>query len=55
MNGSETICHTYASMQLAGGANGLQLSRTLGHYSASFALGVSAHVLEGEEAPALDL
>jgi hypothetical protein len=33
----------------------LQLSRVLGHHSASYTLDKYSHVLEGEEAPALDL
>jgi len=33
----------------------VQLSRALGHHSASFALDTYVHLLEGEEAPALDL
>ena len=47
--------HTYASLQLAGGANVVQLSRALGHHSAAFTLDVYADLLDGEEAPALDL
>ena len=50
-----TLRHTYASLQLAGGANVVQLSRALGHHSASFTLDVYVHLLEGEEVPALDL
>jgi integrase len=47
--------HTYAALQLAAGANVVQLSRVLGHHSAAFTLHVYAHLLDGEEAPALDL
>ncbi len=47
--------HSYASMQLAAGANILQLSRALGHHSASFTLERYCHLLEGDAAPALDL
>ena len=50
-----TLRHTYASLQLASGANVVQLSRALGHHSASFTLDVYVHLLEGEEAAALDL
>jgi integrase len=50
-----TLRHTYASLQLAAGANVVQLSRALGHHSASFTLDVYAHLLDGEDAPALDL
>lgn len=47
--------HTYASMQLAAGVNILQLSRALGHHSASFTLERYCHLLEGDAAPPLDL
>jgi hypothetical protein len=47
--------HTYASMRLAEGCNLVQLSRELGHYSPAFTLDVYCHMLEGEEAPPLDL
>jgi len=50
-----TLRHTYASLQLAAGVNIVQLSRALGHHSASFTLDTYVHLLEGEEAPALDL
>ena len=50
-----TLRHTFASLQLARGANVVQLSRALGHHSASFTLDVYVHLLEGEEAEALDL
>jgi integrase len=50
-----TLRHTYASLQLAHGVNLVQLSRALGHHSASFTLDVYVHLLEGEQAPALDL
>ena len=33
----------------------VQLSRALGHHSASFTLGTYVHLLEGESARALDL
>jgi hypothetical protein len=33
----------------------VQLSRALGHHSAAFTLDVYAHLLDGEEAPALEL
>jgi integrase len=45
----------YASLQLAAGTNVVQLSRALGHHSAAFTLDVYAHLLDGEEAPALEL
>jgi integrase len=50
-----SLRHTYASLQLARGVNVVQLSRALGHHSASFTLDVYVHLLEGEEAPPLDL
>lgn len=50
-----TFRHTFASLQLAGGVNVVQLSRALGHHSASFTLDTCVHLLDGEEAPALDL
>ena len=53
--GWHTLRHTYASIQLAGGANIVALSRALGHHSAAFTLEVYVHLLEGDEAPALDL
>jgi hypothetical protein len=34
--------------------NVLALSRALGHHSAALTLDVYAHLLEGDEAPALD-
>ena len=33
----------------------MQLSRVLGHHSAAFTLSVYAHLLEGDQAPPLDL
>ncbi len=53
--GFHTLRHTYASLQLARGVNVVQVSRALGHHSASFTLDTYVHLLEGEEAPALDL
>lgn len=50
-----TLRHTYASIQLARGVNVLQLSRVLGHHSPAFTLSRYCHLLEGDEAPALDL
>lgn len=50
-----TLRHTYASLQLASGVNVVQVSRALGHHSAAFTLDTYVHLLEGEEAPALDL
>ena len=50
-----TLRHTYASLQLARGANIVQLSRALGHHSASFTLDTYIHLIDGEDADALDL
>ena len=50
-----SLRHTYASLQLARGINVVQLSRALGHHSASFTLDTYVHLLQGEEAPPLDL
>lgn len=50
-----TLRHTYATPQLARGANIVQLSRALGHHSASFTLDTYVLLLTGEEASALDL
>ena len=46
-----TLRHTFASLQLAGGANLVQLSRALRHHSAAFTLDVYTHLLDGEEPP----
>lgn len=53
--GWHSLRHTFASLQLADGCNIVQLSRALGHHSPAFTLNVYVHLLEGEEAPALDL
>jgi integrase len=53
--GFHSLRHTYASLQLASGVNVLQLSRALGHHSAAFTLSRYTHLLEGDEAPALEL
>jgi integrase len=53
--GFHILRHTYASMRLARGVNMLALSRALGHHSPAFTLSVYCHLLEGDEAPALDL
>jgi hypothetical protein len=50
-----TLRHTYASVQLANGVSVVALSRALGHHSAAFTLSRYVHVLEGEEAPPLEL
>jgi integrase len=50
-----TLRHTYASLQLARGANIVQLSRALGHHSASFTLDTYIHLIDGEDADALEL
>lgn len=53
--GFHAFRHTFASLQIANGANLLQLSRALGHHSPAFTLAVYGHLLANEEAPALDL
>jgi integrase len=53
--GFHTLRHTFASLQISERVNLLQLSRVLGHHSAAFTLSVYAHLLEGDQAPALDL
>ena len=50
-----TLRHTYASLQLAARVNIVQLSRALGHHFAAFTLDTYAHLLDGKQAPALDL
>jgi integrase len=50
-----TFRHTFASMQLSRGVNVVALSRVLGHFSPRVTLDVYSHLLEGDEAPALDL
>jgi integrase len=50
-----TLRHTYASLQIARGANIVRLSRALGHHSASFTLDTYIHLIDGEDADALDL
>ncbi len=50
-----TLRHTYASLQIARGANIVQLSRALGHHSASFTLDTYIHLIDGEDLDALDL
>jgi integrase len=53
--GFHTFRHTYASMHLSRGTNIVALSRALGHHSASFTLQVYAHLMKGDEAPALEI
>lgn len=53
--GFHTFRHTFASLHIATGTNVLQLSRLLGHHSPEFTLRVYAHLLPGDESPALDL
>jgi integrase len=53
--GWHALRHTYASIQLSDGVNIVALSRALGHHSAAFTLSRYVHVLEGDEAPALDV
>jgi integrase len=53
--GWHTLRHTYASLQLAAGANMLQLSKALGHATPAFTLSVYCHLLPGGEAAPLDV
>ena len=53
--GWHALRHTYASIMLANGVNIVALSRAFGHHSPAFTLGRYAHLLEGDEAPALDV
>jgi integrase len=53
--GFHSLRHTFASLQLAGGVNVVQLSEVLGHHSAAFTLSVYTHLIPGEGAPPLDL
>jgi len=53
--GFHTFRHTYASMQLSRGTNIVALSRALGHHSAAFTLSTYAHLMRGDEAPALEI
>ena len=53
--GFHSLRHTYASLQLARGANVLQLSRALGHHSPAFTLATYCHLLDGDMVPALDI
>lgn len=46
---------TLAVHQPSSSSNVVQLSRALGHHSAAFTLDVYAHLLDGEDAPPLDL
>lgn len=50
-----TLRHTYASLQIARGANIVQLSRALGHHAASFTLDTYIHLLDDDGGDALDL
>jgi len=53
--GFHTFRHTYASMQLSRGTNIVALSRALGHHSAAFTLSTYAHLMQGDEAPPLEI
>jgi len=53
--GFHTFRHTYASMMIANSVPLVPLSRALGHHSPVFTLSVYTHLLDGDEAPALDL
>jgi len=53
--GFHTFRHTFSSMQIANGVNIVALSRALGHHSAAFTLSTYAHLMHGDEAPALEI
>lgn len=53
--GFHAFRHTFASLHVAAGTNVLQLSRLLGRHSPEFTLRVYAHLIPGDESPALDL
>ncbi len=53
--GLHTFRHTFASLHIAEGTNLVALSRVMGHHSAAFTLKTYGHLLEGDEAPALEL
>jgi integrase len=53
--GWHSLRHTYASLMLANGVSIVALSVVLGHHSAAFTLATYVHLLEGDEAPALDI
>ena len=53
--GWHALRHSYASIMLANGVSIVALSRALGHHSPAFTLGRYTHLLEGDEAPALDV
>jgi integrase len=55
VRGFHVFRHGYASMQIANGVKLVPLSRALGHHSAAFTLSVYAQLLDGDEAPALEL
>jgi integrase len=50
-----TFRHYFASEHLSRGTNLVALSRVLGHHSPSFTLATYAHLLSGDEAPALEI
>jgi integrase len=53
--GMHTFRHTFASLHIAAGTNIVTLSRLLGHHSPDFTLRRYAHLIPGDEIPALDL
>ncbi|MEJ7891707.1 MAG: site-specific integrase [Solirubrobacteraceae bacterium] len=53
--GFHTFRHTMASMLFERGANAKQVQRTLGHHSAAFTLSTYVHLLDDDQADALDL
>ena len=53
--GYHSLRHTYCSLQIANGANIVQVSRALGHASAAFTLSRYSHVIPGGQIAPLDL
>ena len=53
--GWHALRHSYASIQIANRVNIVALSRTLGHHSPAFTLSRYAHLLDGDQAPPLNL
>jgi integrase len=53
--GFHTLRHTCASLLFDGGANIVQVQRSLGHHSPSFTLDTYVHLLPGEGAEPLEI
>lgn len=53
--GFHTLRHTFASLHIARGTNIVQLSRLMGHHSASFTLDTYTHLIDGDVGAPLSL